>query len=268
MEKNSRTISLVFLLFFYKVCISRYISIWHMHQQFLENVHQFIYLEGGVERRVWGFCFLCIFLMFKLFPRQSYLLPTLFSFHYTILPLENALQGTKSEITVICNLSCVGLEFHHSRVVLFWWQISIKSHLTAFFAIYVHHLPVFTQIHSLLFPSLLSVPEDWLYKPLFPRSSCPLASIRFGQREILEGGWKEEGARKSGYFSPSLCFEWHLQWAVSCTLRPASPSMPASTLLPQQLPSRSSIFSLWFSNLKGASCFPLLLIFWLSHLLC
>lgn len=197
----------VVVVVFYKVCISRYVSIWHMHQQFLENAHQFIYLEGGVEIRVWGVFFLCISLTFKLFPRQSYLLPTLFFFHYTIFPFENALQSTKSEITVICNLPCVGLEFHHSRVVLFWWQISIKPHLTAFFAIYVHHLPVFTQIHSLLFPSLLSVPEVWLCKQLFPRSRSPLASIRFGQWEILEGGWKKEEGRKSGYISPSLCFE-------------------------------------------------------------
>lgn len=35
---------------FYKVCISVYISIWHIHQQFLESVHQFAhsgYSFGG-----------------------------------------------------------------------------------------------------------------------------------------------------------------------------------------------------------------------------
>lgn len=83
MGKSSRAICLASLLFFYKVCISRYISIWHIHQQFLENVHQFIYLEGGVERRVWGTCFLYIAFTSKLFPHQSCMLPTLFSFHYT-----------------------------------------------------------------------------------------------------------------------------------------------------------------------------------------
>lgn len=70
-----------------------------------------------------------------------------------------------------------------------------------FLAIRASHLPVFTQIHLLLFLSLLSIAE---VSPAShsSRRRCPLAPVRFGQWEMLAGGWKEGGEQRSEDFSP------------------------------------------------------------------
>ena len=46
-----------------------------------------------------------------------------------------------------------------------------------------------------VFPSLLSIPEIILHKWHFPGSHCPETLVRFGQWEILAGGWKDGGVR-------------------------------------------------------------------------
>lgn len=90
-------------------------------------------------------------------------------------------------------------------------QSSIKLHLTALLLTSVSHLPVFIQLHSWLFPFLFSFLEVGL-QAVFPRSSSPWAPDRFAMGDIGRR-LEEERRQESEFFSPSLCFNWHLWWA-------------------------------------------------------
>ena len=125
-KRGAISISLLFEIRSLCMCMCVYTYIYGLYsrsfQKILTNQTMVvIYLEGGVGRRVGGSCFLYLYL-FKFLTHQHYLLASLFSFRYTILPFENALQSSNSEITIICNLSWIkhSLELHGLVYVFSW----------------------------------------------------------------------------------------------------------------------------------------------------
>lgn len=104
--------------------------------------------------------------------------------------------------------------------------------------------------------------RDLTLQMILPRSHCPMALVRFGQWEILAGGWKEGSQNMSHFLSALSGILGERCLSGSLILHGSShSSSPAATF-------QRTTLSLWFSSLKGSSCFLFLLIFWPSDILC
>lgn len=85
------------------------------------------------------------------------------------------------------------------------------------FSVYTDHLPGCSQIHLYTFSVLLCNTGSGTLKTTIPRVLCNWYLARFTQWEEMLKDWRAGRKEQPGYFSPLLCFTWHLlSGCISC----------------------------------------------------